>query len=241
MKLMKNTLITAYWLTTVALFIFALVLVFTWTPTESTMGDVQKIFYLHFPVAINTFLACLVNFIASLAYLWTRRRKYDDLAVASATVGVLLCTIVLMTGMIWGKSAWGEWWTWSPRLTFSLLLWLLYASYLMVRPSIESTTRRALVAAVYGVVAFLDVPLVWLSVRLMPDIHPNTIALEPKMWLTVAAFALPVTMLSFGLIFSRYALYRRENDRVEARQQEEEFNETADAAATLYHQGGLTS
>lgn len=237
----KNFLITAYWLTTFALFTVALVLVFTWTPTESTMGDVQKIFYLHFPVAINTFLACLVNFIASIAYLWTNRRKYDDLAVASATVGVLLCTIVLMTGMIWGKSAWGEWWTWSPRLTFSLLLWLLYASYLMIRPSIESPTRRAMVSAVYGVVAFLDVPLVWLSVRLMPDIHPNTISLEPKMWLTVAAFALPVTMLSFGLIFARYGLYRRENAAAEARRLDDERSETRHAAATLYRQGGLTS
>jgi len=202
-------LIVAYWAVVVLLFAGAVTMAFGWTPTEKTMGDVQKIFYLHFPVAICTFLAALVNFIASIGYLWQRRQKFDDLALSAAKVTVLLCTIVLLTGMTWGKSAWGQWWTWSPRLTFSLLLWLLYAAYLMIRPSIESNARRALVASVYGMVAFLDVPLVWLSVRLMPDIHPTAIELEPAMWLTVLAFAVPVVMLTIGLIVAQYGLLRR--------------------------------
>jgi heme exporter protein C len=171
---------------------------------------VQKIFYLHFPVAIMALVACIVNFTASVGYLWHKRQKWDDLAASAAVVAVLLCTVVLATGMIWGKAAWGNWWTWSPRLTFSLLLWLLYAAYLMIRPSIESANRRAAVSAVYGVVAFLDVPLVYLSVRLMPDIHPTKIELESSMWLTVLLFAVPVAMLTAGLIVARYRLYRRE-------------------------------
>jgi heme exporter protein C len=100
--------------------------------------------------------------------------------------------------MIWGHSAWGQWWTWSPRLTFSLVLWLLYVVYVMIRASIESPQRRALISAVYGTIAFLDVPLVWLSVRLMPDIHPTSIALAWPMKLTLIAWFVPVILLSAG-------------------------------------------
>jgi heme exporter protein C len=182
-----------------------------WVPEEQKMGVVQKIFYLHLPVAISTFLACAVSFIASIGYLWQRRQKWDDLAFAAAGVAVVLCTVVLLTGMIWGRCSWGQWWTWSPRLTFSLVLWLLYVVYLMIRPSIPSRSRRALVSAVYGVVIFLDVPLVHLSTRLMPDIHPGAIQLEAPMKLTLALWFVPVIMLTAGLIVTRYRLARRES------------------------------
>ncbi|MHC5001738.1 MAG: cytochrome c biogenesis protein [Planctomycetota bacterium] len=193
----------------VAMFAVTLVMLATYTPVESTMGPVQKIFYLHLPIAINTFLACLVVFVASVGYLWQRQLWWDDLAAAAAKVATLYCAIVLLTGMVWGRSAWGLWWTWSPRLTFSLVLFLLYAVYLMIRPSIESPQRRAVVSAVYGIAAFLDVPLVYLSVRLMPDIHPTAIELEPSMRLTLLAWFVPVTLLSAGLIIARYRLNRR--------------------------------
>ncbi len=211
MTKLKKTLMTGYWLVTLALFAFAIAVVFAWTPIEATMGPVQKIFYLHLPIAINTFLACLVTFIASVGYLWQRRQFWDDLAVSSAKVAVLLCSIVLLTGMIWGHSAWGRWWTWSPRLTFSLVLWLLYVAYLVIRPSIESRERRALVSAVYGIVAFLDVPLVYLSVKLMPDIHPTSIQLAPEMKLTLLLCFVSVTLLTVGLIAARYRLHRIES------------------------------
>ncbi len=211
MKTVDNKIMITYWLATTILFAASIVLVFAWTPVEQTMGVVQKIFYLHLPVAINTFLACLVSFIASVGYLWQRRQVWDDLAVSSAKMAVLLCGIVLLTGMIWGHSAWGVWWTWSPRLTFSLVLWLLYVAYLVIRPSIESRERRALVSAVYGVVAFLDVPLVYLSVKLMPDIHPSSIALSTEMKLTLLACMVPVTLLSVGLIALRFRLQRVES------------------------------
>ena len=204
----NNKLACGFWLATVALFAFAGVLLATYTPTEVTMGPIQKIFYLHLPCAITTFLACLVCFIASVAFAWQRDGRWDRLAVASARVAVIFCSVVLLTGMIWGRSAWGQWWTWSPRLTFSLVLWLLYVVYLMIRASIESPQRRGIVAAVYGIVAFLDVPLVYLSVRLMPDIHPVSVQLAPEMKLTLAVWFVPVLMLGAGLIV---ALYRREN------------------------------
>ena len=204
-----RSFVFGYWATTAVLFVLGLVLVFAVVPTETTMGPVQKIFYLHLPVAINTFIACMVTFAASIGYLWLRRQFCDDLAVAGARVAVVLCSVVLLTGMIWARSAWGVWWTWSPRLTFSLVLWLLYVVYLVIRPSVESRQRRAVVSAVYGVVAFLDVPLVYLSVRLMPDIHPDSISLDPAMKLTLAFWFLPITMLSAGMLAGAFRLQSR--------------------------------
>jgi len=205
----RNLLVPAYWTATVGLFAAAVALTLVWTPVEATMGPIQKIFYLHLPVAINTFLACLVVFIASVGFLWQRKAWWDDLAYAAAKVAVQFCTVVLATGMIWGKSAWGQWWTWSPRLTFSLALWLLYVVYLIVRLSVESRARRAVISAVYGVVAFLDVPLVYLSARLMPDIHPGSVSLAPAMKLTLGLWFIPVTLMCFGMIVARYFLHRR--------------------------------
>lgn len=205
----RRMLTTAYWSLTLVLFVAALLMVFTYAPVEKQMGLVQKIFYIHLPVAINTFVAAMIVFAASIGYLWQRQLWWDDLAAASGKVTVLLCAVVLLTGMTWGRSAWGVWWTWSPRLTFSLILFLLYVVFLMIRPSIESPHRRALVSAVYGVVAFLDVPLVYLSVKLMPDIHPSSITLEPAMKKTLLACFVPVTMLMAGLVRGGYLLGRQ--------------------------------
>jgi heme exporter protein C len=209
MSALRRILGSVYWLLTAALFAACLVMLLAYTPVEKTMGPVQKIFYLHLPVAINTFAAALVVFIASIGYLWQRRMWWDDLAAAAGKVTVLFCAIVLLTGMVWGRSAWGVWWTWSPRLTFSLILFLLYVVYLMIRPSVESPQRRAAVSAVYGIAAFIDVPLVYLSVKMMPDIHPSSIALEPEMKLTLAAWFVPVTLVMVGLLVARFRLNRR--------------------------------
>lgn len=187
------------------------------TPDEVTMGVVQKIFYVHLPMAINAFVACLVVFVSGIGYLWQRRMAWDDLGEAGAKVAVLLCTGVLVTGMIWGRSAWGVWWTWSPRLTFSLMLWLLYVVYLIIRTSIESPERRAVVSAVYGIMAFLDVPIVWLSAKLLPDIHPSSIKLAAEMKLTLWIWFVPVTLLCAALIAMRYSLNRKLRTQVKER------------------------
>jgi heme exporter protein C len=192
------------------MFAVALAILATYTPTESTMGPIQKIFYLHLPIAISTFIACMISFIASIGYLSSRKIEWDELASASAWVAVQLCSVVLLTGMLWARGAWGLWWTWSPRLTFSLVLWLLYVVYLMIRMSIESPERRSIVSAVYGLIAFLDVPLVYLSVRLMPDMHPISVELAWPMKLTLIAWFAPVLMTMGGLIAARTVLYRRQ-------------------------------
>ncbi|MCP3902434.1 MAG: cytochrome c biogenesis protein CcsA [Planctomycetes bacterium] len=206
----RRFLVYGYWLLTVVLFAACILMMLNYAPVESTMGPVQKIFYLHLPVAINTFVACFVVFVASVGYLWQRRLWWDDLAAAAGKVAAVFCAVLLLTGMIWGKSAWGQWWTWSPRLTFSLVLFLLYVVYVMIRPTIESAQRRAVVGATYGIAAFLDVPLVYVSVKLMPDIHPTSIELAPAMKLTLMAWFVPVTLLMAGLVTVRYKLNRRQ-------------------------------
>ena len=166
----------------------ALRAVFLVAPTERVMGEVQRIFYFHFPAALGCFLAFAVVCAAGVGYLATRRPRWDRLGRASAEVGVLLCTIVLVTGPIWARPAWGVWWTWEARLTTTLVLWLLYVSYLMVGLYTDSREQAARARAVVGIVAFLDVPLVYFSVQWWRGHHPVVFGrlggggLAPEMW-----------------------------------------------------------
>jgi heme exporter protein C len=210
MRFARNIAIPLYWIVTLTLLAVAVAMCAWYAPVEATMGPVQKILYLHLPVALNTFVAAGIVFIASIGFIWSREPIWDDLAQAAARVAVLFSLVVLLTGMIWARSAWGQWWTWSPRLTFSLVLWLLYTAYLLIRPRIESPQRRALVCAVYGVIAFMDVPLVYLSVKLLPDIHPASVELEPRMRDTLLVWSAAITLLCAGLIWARYVLARTE-------------------------------
>lgn len=195
-----------YWIVAIASLGVAIAMSLWYAPVEQTMGPIQKIFYLHLPTAMNTFFAAFVVFAAGIAYVWTRDERWDLLADAAARVSVLFCTTVLGTGVIWAHEAWGRWWTWSPRLTFSLIMLLLYIVYLAMRSAIESPRRRAVVCAVYGILAFLDVPLVYLSVKLLPDIHPSSIELEPAMATTLTVWFIPISMICIGLIGGRYML-----------------------------------
>ncbi len=221
----KIIYVRAYWIVTVVAFMAAIAMLVMYTPDDKEMGVLQKVFYLHLPVAVNTFCAAMIVFIASIGYLWQRCRWWDDLASAAGIVTVLFCTVVLLTGMIWGRGAWHVWWTWSPRLTLSLVLWLLYVVYLLIRPSIDSPQRRATVSAVYGIIAFLDVPLVYLSVKLMEDLHPSSIELALQMKITVLVWFVPVTLLAGGLIVTRYrlnVLHRELQERTDAAHHGEE-------------------
>jgi heme exporter protein C len=155
-------------------------------PRENTMGDLQRIFYFHVPAAITGMTAFAINFVASLMVVIRKNRWWDNLALAAAEVGVMFFSIVLVTGPIWAKAAWYVWWTWSPRLTTSLILLLLYIAYLFIRKYIEDPERRAMVAAVFGILAFVDTPLVWFSIRWWRDNHPSAMletgGLASSMW-----------------------------------------------------------
>jgi heme exporter protein C len=178
--------------------IVALYMAFLQAPREKTMGDLQRIFYFHVPAGMVGLVALAVNFAASLMYLIRKNRWWDSLALSAAELGVMFMTIVLVTGPIWAKPVWLVWWTWSPRLTSSLLLWMLYAAYLLVRNYIPDPDRRAATSAVFGIVAFIDAPIVWFSIRWWRDLHPSPMietggldpAMRPALWTCVAAFLL---------------------------------------------------
>ena len=160
------------------LMIAALYMVFIYVPTEKHTGIIQRIFYFHVPVAWVSFLAFFVTFISSILYLSKRQIKWDNIACASAEVGVVFTTLVLITGPIWAKPVWGIWWTWDSRLTTSLVLWLIYVAYLLVRSFATEPARGARFSAVIGIVGFIDVPIVFLAVNLWRTQHPTTIIFE---------------------------------------------------------------
>jgi heme exporter protein C len=154
-------------------------------PTERTMGDVQRIFYFHAPSGWTAFCLFFVNLIASVAYLIRRNLKADALAVASAEVGVVFCTVVLVTGPLWARPVWGIWWTWDLRLTSTLVLWLIYVSYLMLR-RLTNNAQTPVLAAVLAIFGALDVPLVYFSIWFFRTQHPQPViggggSLDPRM------------------------------------------------------------
>ena len=150
----------------------AIGMVFFYAPLEKTMGSVQKIFYFHLPLAFSAFLSFFVAFIAGIMYLRTRRQIWDARLAASVEIGVVLTTLVLITGSLWGKPIWNTYWTWDPRLTTSLILWFIYASCLILRSAVEEEGKRATYSAVMAIVGFVDVPIVFFSARLWRSIHP---------------------------------------------------------------------
>src|SRR5262245_22650207 len=171
---MRTFATAAGWAATVTM-LAALYLIFCVAPTEATMGDVQRIFYFHVPCAWVAYGGFFTVAIASGVYLATRRPGADQLAHAAAEVGVVFCTLVLVTGPIWARPIWGVWWTWDPRLTMTLILWAIYVAYLMLRAfgGPEEGVRRY--AAVLGIVGVLDIPIIRVSVRLLRGIHPSVL------------------------------------------------------------------
>jgi heme exporter protein C len=206
-------------------------------PTEKTMGLIQRIFYFHVPSAITAFLAFFIVFIANCAYLVMRRPKWDWLGVAGAEVGVACCTIVLITGPIWARPVWGIWWTWDARLTSTFVLWLLYISYLLLRGLLEDPQRRATLSAVFGIFAFLDVPLVYVSNRLWRTQHPQPVlmggansGLDPLMKKVFFLCWIAVALVMLVILLDRYALERLRHECDELRY---ELESRASAAESI--------
>jgi len=194
----------------------ALYMVFIYVPTEKHTGVVQRIFYFHVSLAWVSFLAFLVTFIFSILYLWKRAMKWDNAAYASAEVGVIFTTLVLITGPIWAKPVWGIWWTWDARLTTSLVLWLMYVAYLLVRSYATEPARGARFGAVVGIVGFINVPIVFLTVNLWRTQHPATIIFEgglvPPMLMTLLVCIAAFTMLYVLLTVQSANLKSMETD-----------------------------
>ncbi|MCS5609918.1 MAG: cytochrome c biogenesis protein [Candidatus Poribacteria bacterium] len=153
---------------------WAIYLVFGYAVVEETMLEVQKIFYFHVSSAFVAFTAYAFTCVCSIIYLIRKNDKFDALASASAELGLVFCTVVLVTGPIWARSAWGTWWNWEARLTSSLILWLMYIGYFILRAMLDVDLRKTY-SSVLGVVAFLNVPIVYYSVEIWQDrLHPPT-------------------------------------------------------------------
>jgi heme exporter protein C len=172
-------------------------------PTEQTMGNVQRIFYYHVPSAWTAFLLFLINFVASIVYLIRRDPAADAVALVSAEVGVVFCTVVLVTGPIWARPVWGIWWTWDVRLTSTLVLWLIYLSYLMLR-RFSTSGQTPVLAAALAVFGALDVPLVYYSIRIFRTQHPQPViggggSIDPRM--------LHVLLINWAAFLSLAALF----------------------------------
>jgi len=188
---------------TVLAMLAALWAVFLYAPNERMQGPVQRIFYFHVNAAWSAFIGFAVAAGASALFLWRGRASYDRLAQAAVEVGMLFCTMVLVTGPIWARPIWGTWWTWDPRLTMTMILWTIYAVYLVLRSMGRDDPQIARYAAVLAVVGLLDVPLIMVSVRLWRGMHPSVLAsregpglADPRM-----VMALLVAFLAFDLLF----------------------------------------
>ena len=208
----------AHWLgvVTLAIMTAAIFMVFVYVPTEAQQGNVQRIFYFHVPCAWLAFAAFALVAISGVFYLWFGHQVWDDLGCAAAEVGMLFCTLVLITGSIWAKPIWGTWWTWDSRLTTTLVLWLLYAGYLTLRAMADEVSQVGRLAAVVGIVAAADVPVIIVSVRLWRTIHPAVIVTrqgshgleDPRMIATLLVSLAAFTVLSAWLLMLRFATLR---------------------------------
>jgi heme exporter protein C len=187
-------------------------LVFWWVPLEAIQGWPQKIFYIHVPAAWIMYSAFAVVFVSSIMYLWQRTRLWDVFARCAAEIGFLFCTLALATGMMWGKPIWGTYWTWDARLTSTLILWFIYGGYLLLRAYARSDTDVARLAAIVGIIGFLDVPIIHLSVLWWRTLHPEPVVMileDPGGGLPASMLVtLLVSLGSFTLVFL-YLLIQR--------------------------------
>lgn len=213
-------------LATLAFIVVGLYMAFLYAPTEVNMGLVYRIFFFHLGAVAAGFLAIVVVLIAGIAYLRTNARRWDRIAEASAEIGVVFVTITLISGSIWARPIWGVWWTWDPRLTSYLILWLIYIAYLMLRASARDDPRVARFSAVFGIVGALDVPIVIMSARMWRSISPVlfqetqqgfTFGLTPEMVQTLMVCITGFVLLYFWLLAHRVRLEALRDDLLEIR------------------------
>jgi len=211
MNRLADLAIGLLWALTTALMCVGIWMVFMYAPEEKVMGAAQKIFYFHVPSAMLTYASVFVLLAASVAYLWTRNRVWDHVARGAAETGILFCTLVLITGPIWAKPAWGIWWTWEARLTTTLILWLLLVASLMVRDYAQNRDLGARLAAIVAIVAAVDVPIIHKAVTWWRGQHPVVFgakagesALAPEMMHTFVVCIFAFFLLGALLTLLRY-------------------------------------
>lgn len=189
------------------LLVAGLLLSFLYAPVDaSSMGYSQKILYYHAPIAWVALLAYGIACVAGVLYLRDPKPRWDRLGYVSVRLGLLFSLLVMVTGMIWGKASWGTWWAWEPRLTTFLIACFLYIAYFVVRQVVDEESRRATFAAVFAIVAFIDVPITFFATRYMPEgLHPAVITtsdtgMEGSMFLSLMVSMVGMTLLLAALL-----------------------------------------
>lgn len=205
--------------------LLALYTIFIYAPVEKTMGVIQKIFYIHVPTAFLAYMAFFITFIASILYLYRKDSIWDTVAHCAVETGVIFCTIVLITGSIWAKPIWNVWWTWDPRLTTTLILWFTYVAYLMLGRVVKEN-QRANLAAVFGIIGFINVPITFFSIRLWRTIHPVIITSRGLNMSWPMKFSLIITFIAFCFLFFSLLISRIRLERL--KMCIEEINEIMD-------------
>ena len=186
-----------------------------WAPTEITLGDSQRIFYIHIPLAWLGMLSVIILAIFSIAYLITRNIKWDNLAYSTAELGFILITLVLVTGMIWSKAEWTVWWTWDPKLTTTVILWFIYLAYIMLRKYGPSDLRGASYGAVLGIIGAIDVPMIYMAANWWSSAHPElnigplsdqSSSVNSEMMMTLLVSLIAYTMLYIIILNEKYVV-----------------------------------
>ncbi len=177
-------------------------------PDEAAQGAIYRIIFFHVPAAWTAFAGFFVALVSSVLYLIRHNLRYDALAVSATEVGLAFGAVNLVTGMIWGRIIWGIWWTWDARLTSMLICWLLYAGYLMLRRAVDDPTQRARFAAVFSIFAFVDVPIVWFSIKWWRTQHPGPVvwgggSMDPAMYQMLFLNWIPLLLLAGALVMVR--------------------------------------
>src|ERR671915_2278014 len=175
-------------------------------PPDAYQGEVQRIMYLHIPSILTAYLSFFLVFVGSALYLWKREKRDDILAYSAAEIGVLFTALTIVEGSIWGKPTWGVWWTWDARLTLTAILLLIYSGYLMLRSLIDDEDRAALSAAILGIIGFLDIPLIHMSVYWWRTLHqpPSILRPDKAPWENIhpdLLIALAINFVAFMLLY----------------------------------------
>ena len=207
-------------LASAALMALALYLVYFWVPTELNLGVSQRIFYFHVPLGWIGMLSMVVVAIASVLYLITGRDKWDSLAYATAELGVVFASLILITGVIWGRGDLGWWWTWDAKLTTTLILWFIYVGYLMVRAYAPEGSQGARYGAIVALIGAIDAPIIYMATIWWNTAHPelNTGPLAEdvdalgsgRIYATLLVSVLTFTVLYVYMLVERYSLRRTE-------------------------------
>jgi heme exporter protein C len=203
-----------------ASFVVASVMALFWAPTDVNQGDVYRIMYVHVPTAWLAYVAFVVVFFASLGWLWTKRPIFDAIAVSSAEIGVLFTGLCLIGGSIWAKPTWGVWWTWEPRLVTTAIMFVMYVGYLLLRGLSTDFSRRATRAAVFGVIAVIDVPIVHLSVLWANSLHQLPTVLRVSGAPTLDSTMLLTLLVCVGAFSLVYAYFMTARVSLELARQE---------------------